>query len=161
MWDSLPTSAVLDLPLTYPVVCCMDLVQCRNIGYCEPFSYGMLEDLNARSSSAPWYIQSTHLQWPTPPGELELLFFTESPLRPNVPCAVLGILLLVIRLSCANSSLKVNFLLNECSMVTARIWEVMCKKNPPYLAVIFCWTPEMQECQPHPNKMSLLSQNDI
>lgn len=32
-----------------------------------------------------------------------------------MPCTVLGILLLVIRLSCGNSSLKVNFLLNECS----------------------------------------------
>lgn len=93
----------------------MNLVQCRNTGYCEPFRCGMFEDLNAWSYSAPWYIQSTHLQCPTPPGELKLLFFTESLLHLNVLCAVLGILLLVIRLCCGNSSLKVNFLLNECS----------------------------------------------
>lgn len=114
VWDSLPTPAVLDPPLIYPVVACMDLAQCRNIGCCEPFSYMMFEALNAHRYSALWCIQSTHLQWPAPLGELKLLFFTKSPLHPNVPCAVLGILL-IIRLSCSNSSLKVNFLLNECS----------------------------------------------
>lgn len=48
--------------------------------------------------------------------------------------------------------------------VMARIWEMMCrKKTQNYLAVIFSWTSELQECQSHPNKMSLLfpQQNDI
>ena len=129
MWDILPTSAVLDLPLIYPVVGCMDLVQCRNGRYCESFSSGMFEDLNAHSCSAPWYMQSRHLQWPTPLGELKLLLFTEPPLHPNVLCAVLGILLLTIRLSCGNSSLKVNFLLNECSYGHGWIWEMTCRKK--------------------------------
>lgn len=53
MYDSLPMSAVLDLPLTYPVADCMDVVQCRNTGYCEPSTYGLFEDLNAQSYSAP------------------------------------------------------------------------------------------------------------
>lgn len=142
----------------------MNLVHCRNTGYCEPFRCGMFEDLNACSYSAPWYIQSTHLQWPTPPGELKLLFFTESLLHLNVLCAVLGILLLVIRLCCGNSSLKVNFLLNEWSYGHGQdLRNDVQKKTPNYLAVIFSWTSELQECQSHPNKMSLLfpQQNDI
>lgn len=101
-------------------------------------------------------------QWPTPLGKMKLFLFSGSPLQPNVPCTVLGILLLLIRLSSGNSPLKVNFLLNECSYAHSRgLRSDVQKRN--YLAVIFSWTPEMQECQPCPNSVSLLfpQQNDI
>lgn len=115
------------------------------------------------SYSAPRYIQSTHLQWPAILGELKLLFFTEFQWHTNMLCTVLGILLLEIRLSCGISSLKANFLLNEY-FYSQDLRNYVPKKNPTtYLAVIFSWTPETQECQSHPNKMSLLfsQQNGI
>lgn len=101
-------------------------------------------------------------QWPTPLGEMKLLLFSGSPLHPNVPCTVLGILLLLIRLSSGNSPLKVNFLLNECSYAHSQGLRSDVQKQS-YLAVIFSWTPEMQGCQPCPNSVSLLfpQQNDI
>lgn len=70
--------------------------------------------------------------------------------------------LLVIRLSCGSSPLKVNFLLNKCSYGHGQdLRSDVQERN--YLAVIFSWTPEMQECQLCPKKMSLLfpQQNDI
>lgn len=107
MEGNLATSAVFDFTLIYPAV------QCRNTGYCAPLAMGCWK-IRMHVAFLPCDISSQHIcsgqhlqgSWS---------YFSESLFHPNVPWTTLGILLCIIRLTCGNSSLKVNFLLNKCS----------------------------------------------